>query len=93
MKFKKYRTKPIIVEAYQWLKYNQDDEVGHYTDWQLSFGKCKYCGKSWKRHGWISTLQGGHMVCPSDWIIHDIVDGEFYPCKPGIFKKTYEEVK
>ena len=27
-----------------------------------------------------------------DWIIKG-VKGEFYPCKPDIFEKTYEEVK
>ncbi len=26
-----------------------------------------------------------------DWIIKG-VNGEFYPCKPDIFEKTYEEV-
>jgi hypothetical protein len=28
---------------------------------------------------------------PGDFIIKG-VNGEFYPCKPDIFKKTYEEV-
>ena len=27
-----------------------------------------------------------------DWIIRG-VKGEFYPCKPGIFAATYEEVQ
>jgi hypothetical protein len=26
---------------------------------------------------------------PNDWIIKG-VNGEFYPCKPDIFEKTYE---
>ena len=43
-------------------------------------------------HGWIDTLEGGHIVCPSDWIIEG-VKGEFYPCKPDIFEQTYELVK
>lgn len=31
-------------------------------------------------------------VSDSDYIIKG-VHGEFYPCKPDIFEKTYEEVK
>jgi len=42
-------------------------------------------------HGWIDTLEGGHIVCPGDWIIKG-VHGEFYPCKPDIFLETYEKV-
>lgn len=42
-------------------------------------------------HGYISTLEGGHTVCPADWIIRG-VQGEFYPCKPDIFAATYEAV-
>jgi hypothetical protein len=53
--------------------------------------KCKHCNKRYAQHGWIGTLEGGHIVCPGDWIIKG-VQGEFYPCKPDIFKKTYEEV-
>lgn len=51
---------------------------------------CKHCGNTMHRHGWIDTLEGGHIVCPADWIITGI-KGEFYPCKPDIFSETYEE--
>jgi hypothetical protein len=54
--------------------------------------KCKHCGVIMHDHGWIDTLEGGHIVCPKDWIITG-VSGERYPCKPDIFEKTYEEVK
>lgn len=53
--------------------------------------KCEYCHHVMHDHGWIDTLEGGHIVCPGDWIITG-VKGEFYPCKPDIFAKTYEEV-
>ena len=49
------------------------------------------CGVTWHHHGWIDTLEGGHTVCPGDWIITG-VQGEFYPCKPDIFRATYEAV-
>ncbi len=51
--------------------------------------KCKKCGKAMYHHGWVDTEEGGHIVCPGDWIIKG-VEGEYYPCKPLIFEKTYE---
>jgi len=53
---------------------------------------CKHCGKKMHDHGWIETLEGGHIVCPGDWIIQG-VQGEYYPCKPDIFEATYEKVE
>jgi hypothetical protein len=53
--------------------------------------KCKYCGTSMKMHGWIDTNEGGHIVCPGDFVITG-VKGEVYPCKPDIFALTYEAV-
>jgi len=47
------------------------------------------CGRTWHDHGWIDTLEGGHTVCPGDFIITG-VRGERYPCKPDIFVETYE---
>ena len=35
------------------------------------------------------ALEGEHHASPGDYIIKG-VNGEFYPCKPGIFVKTYE---
>lgn len=40
----------------------------------------------------IHTLEGDLMASVGDYIIIG-VNGEKYPCKPDIFKKTYEEVK
>lgn len=53
--------------------------------------KCKHCNDIMHNHGWIDTMEGGHIVCPGDFIITG-VEGENYPCKPAIFKKTYEVV-
>jgi|GEM_PF-775710 len=54
---------------------------------------CEHPGCLWlmNDHGWIDTLEGGHIVCPGDWIITG-VKGERYPCKPDIFAATYEPV-
>lgn len=40
----------------------------------------------------IETLEGTMSANEGDYIIKGI-SGEFYPCKPDIFHKTYEEVK
>ena len=58
---------------------------------------CKYCSVRMHNHGWIDTVQGGHIVCPRDVIITDErveagKHGHFYPCKPDIFELTYEKV-
>lgn len=54
--------------------------------------ECKHCGRTMHEHGWVDTLEGGHIVCPGDWIITG-VQGEHYPCKPDIFAATYEPVE
>lgn len=60
-------------------------------DDEKSSDHCKQCEKQFYHHGWIDTLEGGHIVCPGDWIITG-VQGERYPCKPDIFEATYEDV-
>jgi hypothetical protein len=50
---------------------------------------CRTCAGAMHDHGWIDTKEGGHVVCPGDWIITG-VQGEYYPCKPDIFAATYE---
>lgn len=52
---------------------------------------CQHCGIPMHNHGWIDTLEGGHIVCPGDWVITG-VKGERYPCKPDVFAATYEQV-
>lgn len=52
---------------------------------------CAYCNRMFHDHGWIDTLEGGHIVCPGDWVITG-VKGEHYPCKPDIFQSTYDSV-
>ena len=51
---------------------------------------CRHCKRIMHDHGWIDTLEGGHVVCPGDWIITG-VRGENYPIKDSIFRETHEE--
>lgn len=52
---------------------------------------CQHCTLGMDVHGWIDTKEGGHIVCPHDYVITG-VKGEMYPCKPDIFEMTYEKV-
>lgn len=85
----KYRKKPIVIDAIQWNKDGDhpnvvsipakvQDTIEERTA-AVGIGDCR----------WIGTLEGGHIVCPGDWIITG-VHGEQYPCKPDIFAATYE---
>lgn len=83
---KKYRKKPVVIEAVQWFKHGDHPQVMRYgqsiVDQYPGYAGC----------GLIVTREGNMHVRPHDWIIKG-VKGEFYPCKPDIFKETYEEVK
>ena len=48
------------------------------------------CRRLMHEHGWIDTIQGGHIVCPGDWIITEPDGKGFYPCKPDVFAAKYE---
>lgn len=59
---------------------------------------CQDCGHTMHDHGWIDSTNtlnpSGCTVCPGDWILTEISDpSKYYPCKPGIFEKTYERVE
>jgi hypothetical protein len=87
----KYKKKPVIIEAELWFHIGDHPEVKEKFEPDTS-GICMHCNRSYKLHGWITTLEGGHIVCPGDYIIKGI-KGEFYPCKPDIFKETYDLVE
>lgn len=88
---KKYRKKPVIVEAEQWFKLGDVPEANIEPILNDVEFICGGCGKTAQEHGVIQTLEGSHIVCPGDYIIKGI-KGEFYPCKPDVFKETYEEI-
>ena len=78
---KKYRKKPVTIEAIQW----NGENLSEIRDFMRS---------TVETHGLvliIPTLEGDMYASLNDYIIKG-VNGEFYPCKPYIFAKTYEEV-
>jgi hypothetical protein len=99
-----FRKKPVVIEAVQ-LNWNNWHEicafvprpwfdVGVYLD---SNGECLSEGKTSETMGLLlNTLEsnkitGSLLATQGDWIIKG-VNGEFYPCKPDIFEKTYDKV-
>ena len=79
----KFRKKPVVIEAIQWNGENKTEiiffinETSFFSEEGILF---------------IDTLEGKMKASISDWIIKD-VNGEFYPCKPDIFEKTYDIIK
>lgn len=83
----KFRKKPVVVDAIQWTGKNTEEIE-------------KFVGKKLKKDKVFSTigiitlliptLESPHEASVGDWIIKG-VEGEFYPCKPDIFVKTYDE--
>ncbi|KEI16842.1 hypothetical protein Z959_08360 [Clostridium novyi B str. ATCC 27606] len=80
----KYRKKPVVIEAIK-------TELGMCTKKIEEFVDKEYL-QIVKGNAFIKTLEGSMEVTPGDYIIKG-VNGEFYPCKPDIFEKTYESVK
>lgn len=89
---KKYRKKPIVVNAEQW---NPDmknwpgrgiqDSLG--VIWEFNF-EGHVC------NGIVTTIHGQETeVAIGDWVIQEPDGKHYYPCKPDIFEATYEEVK
>lgn len=81
----KFRKKPVVIEAFRL------GEKGEPTPAPAWFPSPKR--KNITKNGIIiETLEGNHLALWGDWIIKGI-NGEFYPCKPDIFDKTYEKVE
>lgn len=102
----KYRKKPVLIEAmeavpssymevYQWVERNT---LGSFDCLPIIEGEP---GSGWPESGVsidprdgrmvIATLEGGHWVDPGDYVLRGVA-GEFYPCKPAIFDRTYDKV-
>lgn len=75
----KYRKKPVIVEAEQFLE-------GKPLLRGVQVEKGEYASVI-TIHNQKAYLQYG------DWVITEPDGKHFYPCKPDIFKQTYEKVE
>lgn len=85
----KYRKKPVIIEAIQ-FEDNSDRIIEIHEFMGGDTIRVNYEDKN-NPYLKIETLEGIMKASVGDYIIKG-VNGEFYPCKPDIFEKTYERV-
>lgn len=100
----RYRKKPIEIEAVQlsWATWNDVcDFVGDVINpdnpgFNISLGEvsdtCGEPGPEYIAIKVVTTHGDVAIVRHGDWIIPDSKPGTFYPCKPDVFKATYDEV-
>lgn len=84
VKMGKYRKKPVVIEATQYFEWMRKEDKLPEGVYIIAFPNGDYPG--------CNTLEGPLRVSDGDWIIKG-VNGEFYPCMPDIFEKTYERVE
>ena len=85
---RKYKKKPVVIEAFQW--YGEEVQGFEVSTIELNnYGLLKF---EPIKHLMIPTLEGVMLANIGDWIITG-VEGEVYPCKASIFEKTYEPVE
>lgn len=93
----KYRKKPVVIEAVRFIGWNKlgvsyEKAVDECPTWlKKAFDSKVVVFKPEKSVVCIKTLEGAMEANIGDYIIKS-VNGEIYPCKPNIFKTTYEEV-
>jgi hypothetical protein len=89
----KFRKKPVVIEAIQWTGKNFDEIMNftkNYHGHKVAYEDAEQ--RAYKTQELtINTLEGNMTASKNDFIIQG-VNGEFYPCKPDIFEKTYELV-
>ena len=85
----KFRKKPVVIEAIQF--FDQPEELINIQDFMGNINITVDYKNIDDPKLKIETLEGTMNASLGDWIIKG-VNGEFYPCKPDIFEKTYEPV-
>ena len=90
----KARKKPVVVDVLQRTGKNHREMFDFLTGYQkqnefmTAYGDTFYINHDKVKGGLIiRTLEGEHIAEIGDYIIKG-VHGEFYPCKPDIFKKN-----
>lgn len=86
MQVKKFRKKPVVIEAVQFT--GNAAAIDYFIGGEGVMQRITD-GNSVVVAIGIVTLEGVMRCDKGDWVIKG-VNGEFYPCKPDIFEKTYE---
>ena len=88
----KYQKQPVVIEARQ---FDAPEGATPIINWILeNGGTCRYHDVEdtvYPQSLHIDTLEGTIRASVGDWVIKG-VEGEFYPCKPDIFAKTYLKI-
>lgn len=82
----KYRKKPVVIEAYRF-----GNDIESVPIWLYAAEHEGVIFRDEENNLVVKTLKGNMIVSEGDYIIKG-VKGELYPCKPDIFKMTYERV-
>ena len=82
-----YRKKPVVIEAIQFNGKNAE-EIEQWSNNNVKAGPVSEDTLT-RAYLEIETLEGTMTAQPNDYVIKG-VNGEFYPCKPDIFEKTYD---
>jgi len=82
----KFRKKPVVIEAEQFVVYNANE-------FRITVNGVLFPLYKDEKGFYIliPTEEGVMRADHLDWIIKGI-KGEYYPCKPDVFEKTYEPV-
>lgn len=98
-----YRKKPVVIEAMQLLIDNLQDVVGFIDGKPVDNSSSSVQSDKWMQYELMCRERGGipiktlesdgetQLASFGDYVIKGI-QGEFYPCKPDIFDKTYDKV-
>lgn len=90
---KNYIKVPVVIESLQLNENNFDEVCDFIGATPMPKINPNYDGSNNHYLGvYIKTLEGEMFASLGDYIIKG-VKGEFYPCKPDIFKLTYEEIR
>lgn len=82
----KARKKPVVIEFERYTVSNPE-KIKAFVGHSLFIQQEHYASD--RLELLIQTLEGEMRIDDGDYVIKG-VNGEFYPCKPDIFEKTYE---
>lgn len=89
----RYRKKPVEVVAHRIGSERLPEEIWDGVNrGEIRLDLSTDANGNLRGHVEIATPEGTMRGEVGDWIIRG-VSGEFYPCKPDIFEKTYEPVE
>ncbi|MGX1840588.1 hypothetical protein [Streptomyces diastaticus] len=83
---KKFRKKPVEIQAVQWTEGMSMADLAKFTNGLVQLNDVEREFRVYDRlhDTWVSFEYG-------DWIIRGL-QGEFYPCRPDVFAATYDAV-